>query len=59
MRKRVYGTVVIVAGQHKWEVKFDFNGVEKDITSKLLQLTEEGPGILTILVYMRPTVSQY
>ena len=45
VRERVYGTVVKAVRQHKWEVKLDFDGVAKEVTSKLLHLAEEGAGI--------------
>ena len=45
VRDRFYGTVVKAVGQHKWEIKFDFDGVGKEVTSKSLQLAEEGAGI--------------
>ena len=45
VRERVYGTVVKAVGQHKWEVKFDYDGIAKEVTSKSLQLESEGAGI--------------
>ena len=45
VRERVYGTVVKAVGQHKWEVKFDYDGIAKEVTSKSLQLESEGAEI--------------
>ena len=41
----VTSTVVEAAGEHKWAVVFDYNGVMKIVTSKSLKLVEEGTGL--------------
>ena len=45
VRERVYGTVIKAIGAHKWEVRFDFDGLIKEVTSKSLSLVEGEVGV--------------
>ena len=45
VREKVVGTVVEAAGEHKWTVLFDYNGLAKSVTSKSLKVVEEGVGL--------------
>ena len=45
VRQVVTGTVVEAAGEHKWVVVFDYNGVIKNVTSKSLKVVDEGTGL--------------
>ena len=45
VREKVYGTVIKAIGAHKWEVRFDFDGVIKEVTSKSLSLVEGEAGV--------------
>ena len=41
----VIGNVVEAAGEHKWTVLFDYNGLTKIFSSKSLKVVEEGAGL--------------
>ena len=45
IRSKVIGTVVKVAGPHKWNVIFDYNAKVKTIRSRSLKLVETDAGI--------------
>ena len=45
VKARVVGTVVEAAGEHKWTVLFDYNGLAKTVTSKSLKVVEVGVGL--------------
>ena len=45
VRSKVYGTVLKAEGLHKWEVRFDFDGKSKVVTSKSLKLVPNDAGI--------------
>ena len=45
VREKVYGTVIKAIGAHKWEVRFDFDGVINEVTSKSLSLVEGEAGV--------------
>jgi len=45
VRGKVYGTVVKAEGLYKWEVRFDFDGKSKVVTSRSLKLVLNDTGI--------------
>ena len=45
VRDKVYGTVVKAEGLHKWEVRFDFDGKSKVVSSRSLKLVPNDAGI--------------
>ena len=47
----VIGTVVEAAGEHKWTVLFDNNGLPKIVTSESLKVVEEGAGLSHHLIW--------
>ena len=45
VREVMTGTVVEAAGEHKWAVVFNYNGVIKNVTSKSLKVVDEDTGL--------------
>ena len=45
VRSKVYGTVLKAEGLHKWEVRFDFDGKSKVVSSRSLKLVPNDAGI--------------
>jgi len=45
MRGKVYGAVIKAEGLHKWEVRFNFDGKSKVVTSRSLEIVPNDAGI--------------